>query len=283
MNADHSLVWGNTLVSAGSGRFGSSAGGGETSPPVRPENMVHHTMKPKMANANKASNSNAIMIRLPWLPGIRLFNLMCLVIVGSLCGCGWLTPAQTSDSTQTNTSAQSTARSPSPTAKLIAGQASSTNPSRLTPPITQAKSRWIPVQWSELPGWPHDALQEAWTAWMQSCQRSATATAALCAQAQRLNGAEQLAQKQWLEQHFQPYRVETLQGEAEGLLTSYYEPVFDASRHVRPGFSAPIYAPPNGLAQRKPWFTREEMERNPQARNGFWVVLCVSTQHLGHE
>ncbi len=248
----HSLVCGNTLVSVGAG---SSSGGRETSPLVRPENMVHHTMKTKIANANKASNNNAIMIRLRWVTGVRLFNLTCVLIVGSLCGCGWLAPAH------------STARAPAPSAEVITGQASSNNPSWLPPPITQAKSRWIPAPWSDLPGWPQDTLQEAWAAWMQSCQRTTTATAALCAQAQRLNGAEQLAQKQWLEQHFQPYSVETLQGQAEGLLTSYYEPVFDASRHVRPGFSAPIYAPPNGLVQRKPWFTREEMERNPQARN----------------
>jgi len=76
-----------------------------------------------------------------------------------------------------------------------------------------------------------------------------------------------MAQQQWLEQNFQPYRVETLQGQAEGLLTSYYEPVFDASRQLRAGFEAPIYGLPNGLSLRKPWFTREEMERNPQARS----------------
>jgi membrane-bound lytic murein transglycosylase A len=84
---------------------------------------------------------------------------------------------------------------------------------------------------------------------------------------QQLNGAGQMAQKQWLEQYFQPYRVETLQGQAEGLLTAYYEPVFEASRQVRAGFEVPIYGPPNGLNQRKPWFSREEMERNPQARS----------------
>jgi len=217
--------------------------------------MVHHTMNSKMAKANKASNNNAIMIRLLGSLGKRLFHGTCVLIVGSLGACGWLSPAPSTAGPQT------------PGTEVAAGPASSTSPSQAPPPITQAKSRWIPTPWTEMPGWPQDNLQEAWGAWLQSCQRTTTASAALCGQAQRLNGAGQQAQRQWLEQHFQPHRVETLQGSAEGLLTSYYEPVFDASRHLSAGFEAPIYGLPDGLGQRKPWFTREEMVRNPQARN----------------
>jgi membrane-bound lytic murein transglycosylase A len=136
----------------------------------------------------------------------------------------------------------------------------------LPPPILQAKSRWVAAPWSDLPGWSQDALPEAWGAWLQSCQRPSTATATICAEVQRLNGASLSAHQQWLTQRFQPYRVETLQGASEGLLTSYYEPVMDASRLPRPGFTVPLYAAPNSLGQRKPWFSREEMDTQASAR-----------------
>ncbi|MGB4360249.1 MAG: transglycosylase, partial [Rhodoferax sp.] len=32
-------------------------------------------------------------------------------------------------------------------------------------------SRWQPVAWSALPGFESDALFEAWTAWLKSCER----------------------------------------------------------------------------------------------------------------
>ena len=38
----------------------------------------------------------------------------------------------------------------------------------------------------------------------------------------------------WMMSHLQPYRVESLDGAVDGLLTSYYEPLFDASRTDAP-------------------------------------------------
>lgn len=64
----------------------------------------------------------------------------------------------------------------------------------------------------------------------------------------------------------QPYRVEPLQGPAEGLLTGYYEPMLDASRQASASHTVPLYRPPATLASRKPWFTRQEMDTLPEAR-----------------
>jgi membrane-bound lytic murein transglycosylase A len=33
------------------------------------------------------------------------------------------------------------------------------------------KSRWVPVPWSDLPGFDKDTLFEAWNAWLKSCER----------------------------------------------------------------------------------------------------------------
>lgn len=139
-------------------------------------------------------------------------------------------------------------------------------PSAASAPFSPSGARWVPAPWSELPGWSQDPLFEAWNAWLKSCERSTAPFAALCPQVRALSIASAEEQRQWVEQTFQPYRVESLQGQAQGLLTAYYEPVLDASRQAQPGFSVPLYALPAGLQARKPWYTRQEMETLPQAQ-----------------
>jgi membrane-bound lytic murein transglycosylase A len=132
--------------------------------------------------------------------------------------------------------------------------------------IQKPKSRWVPVAWSDLPGFGEDSLFEAWNAWLKSCEKPLPPLAALCADVRRLSigGADE--QRAWMLARLQPYRVESLQGEAAGLLTSYFEPVLEASRTAAPGFTVPLYMPPAGLAQRKPWYTRQEMDTLPEAQ-----------------
>ena len=210
--------------------------------------MVHHTITTKMTNANNASKIKPLMHSLLWPVRHQQRAMAVLLIVGSLAGCGLLTSAPTPRSPESPSAAIPRVESP------------------VLPTIVQAKSRWIAAPWSDLPGWSQDTLQEAWSAWQHSCQRSPARADSVCADVTRLNGASLSAQQQWLTQRFQPYRVETLQGASEGLLTSYYEPVMDASRLPRPGFTVPLYAMPNSLGQRKPWFTREEIETQAPAR-----------------
>ena len=64
----------------------------------------------------------------------------------------------------------------------------------------------------------------------------------------------------------QPYRVEPLQGPSEGLLTAYFEPLLEATRQPAPGFQVPLFRPPATLGQRKPWYTRQEIDTLPEAR-----------------
>lgn len=122
------------------------------------------------------------------------------------------------------------------------------------------------MPWSELPGLETDDVNEAWPAWLQSCARPTPTWAALCPKLRQLAQAPVETQRQWLRQHLQPYRVETLTEQAQGLLTAYYEPVLNASRQSRAGFNVPLFAPPADLNKRKPWYTRQEMETLPQAR-----------------
>jgi len=135
----------------------------------------------------------------------------------------------------------------------------------LPPVLMQAKSRWVPVRWAELPGFSSDALHEAWNAWTRSCERPVAAFAALCPDIRVLNLASGEEQRRWMLQHLRPYRVEPLGPTTDGLLTGYFEPMLVASRTRRAEFQVPLYRPPPGLATRKPWFTRKEMETLPEA------------------
>ena len=136
------------------------------------------------------------------------------------------------------------------------------------PPVRlQARSRWVPVRWQALPGFEEDALHEAWNAWLRSCLRPAPVVGALCPEVRRLSIADGATQRQWLRSRLQPYRVEALDGSgAQGLLTAYYEPLLEASRRSRPGYEVPLHAPPAGLAQRRPWYTRQQIDTLPEAR-----------------
>jgi len=132
--------------------------------------------------------------------------------------------------------------------------------------MAQSQSRWVPVAWSELPGFEQDALHEAWPAWLRSCDRPATLWRPLCPQLRDLSAASLADRRAFLRERLQPYRVESHQGQTEGLLTAYYEPLLEASRKPQGRFSVPLYAAPAGLAGRKPWFTRQEIDTHPQAR-----------------
>lgn len=68
--------------------------------------------------------------------------------------------------------------------------------------------------------------------------------------------------------HFLPYRVESLSDNAAstGLLTAYYEPVFEASRSAKPGFEVPLHSPPASLKNKSPWYSREEISKLPAAQ-----------------
>ena len=130
----------------------------------------------------------------------------------------------------------------------------------------QGKSRWVAVPWADLPGFEDDSLFEAWNAWIKSCERPVPAFAPLCREVRRLSIASSQEQRDWMVARLQPYRVESHQGAAEGLLTSYYEPVLKASRQPTSSHGVPLYRPPATLGSRKPWFSRQEIDTLPEAR-----------------
>ena len=136
----------------------------------------------------------------------------------------------------------------------------------LPPALVRGKSRWQPVRWSDLPGFGSDTLNEAWNAWIRSCERPSAPHAALCQEVRKLSIGTAEEQRDWMVRRLQPYRVEPLQAGADGLLTGYYEPVLDAARQPTATQQWPLYRAPAELASRRPWYTRQEMDTLPQAR-----------------
>jgi membrane-bound lytic murein transglycosylase A len=132
--------------------------------------------------------------------------------------------------------------------------------------IRTVKARWVATGFAELPGWERDRALELWPALRRSCERPAPGWAALCADALLNAPADDAAARAWLAQRLQPYRVEAPDGNAEGLITGYYEPLIDASRLPRVGFRVPLHAPPADLNARKPYWTRHELDTLPAAQ-----------------
>ena len=136
----------------------------------------------------------------------------------------------------------------------------------LGPPSYRPKSRWLPVRWAELPGLQQDALHEAWNAWLRSCERPPVQLAGLCQDVRRLSIASVEEQRHWMQSNLQPYRIESLDGKSQGMLTSYYEPEMVGSRVRTAQFSVPLYRTPLSLGTRKPWFSRQQIDTLPEAQ-----------------
>ena len=124
----------------------------------------------------------------------------------------------------------------------------------------QRRSQLLPVPWSDLPGWDKESMPEAWTVLTANCEKPGRVMTPLCPQIRRLALADEQEQRQWLMQNLQAHRVESLESEATGLLTAYYEPVMDARRVPGNGFSVPLYRTPASLKPGQPWYTRQQID-----------------------
>ncbi|MBI3102109.1 MAG: MltA domain-containing protein [Burkholderiales bacterium] len=207
--------------------------------------MVHHTISTRISSAASASSKIRTMT---W----NLLRLgMTALIVGTLVACSSAPDVDTAPEAPLQTRPPST-------------WPGDTGP--LPPPRMQPKSRWVPVRWAELPGFADDALHEAWNAWVRSCERPAPAFQALCGEVRQLSIASSDEQRAWMVARLQPYRIETPDGNAEGLLTAYYEPLLDAARTSGNGYQVPLYRPPATLGQRRPWYTRQDIDTLPEVQ-----------------
>ena len=215
--------------------------------------MIHHTMSSSNTSAPAASSKITHMLnRFPARP-MRLS----LLILGVLAACTAAPPART---TVPPTNEE---RPPLISDPAVPGNIT-------TPSIVRARARWVASAWAELPGWNADRPSELWPALLRGCDKPATGWAALCAQARTAvasgNSFSDDATRAWLEQRLQPYRVEALDGAADGLITGYFEPLVEASRTPRNGFRHALHSPPADLTTRVPYWSRQQLDSLPAAQ-----------------
>ena len=147
----------------------------------------------------------------------------------------------------------------------VSASTSATPPSTDSAPL-RGRARWVPTRWADLPGWDADRTAELWPALLRGCERPAAGWEAVCAEARRGAPGDDSAVRAWLQARLQPYRVESLEGAAAGLITGYFEPLVEASRVPRGKFRVPLLTPPPDLATRKPYWTRQQIDTLPAAQ-----------------
>jgi membrane-bound lytic murein transglycosylase A len=132
--------------------------------------------------------------------------------------------------------------------------------------LQRTRSRWVAVDWLDLPGWYDDHTAELWPALLKSCDKPAPEWTRVCADARAATPGSDTAARDWLQQRLQPYRIEATDTSA-GLITGYFEPLVEASRTPRGPYRVPLHQPPADLASRKPYWTRQQLDTLPAAQH----------------
>ena len=115
--------------------------------------------------------------------------------------------------------------------------------------VSDFKVRLEKCTFAELPHWHQDDLQQAFIAFKRSCQRTCddgpiTDIYNLALTAKNIISTDDI--RNYFETYFQPFQV--LWSEPQGLVTGYFEPVLQGSRHKTKDFAIPVYKKPDDLA-----------------------------------
>ena len=104
------------------------------------------------------------------------------------------------------------------------------------------------ANFADLPGWAEDALAESFGALRASCSvlRNRDPWREACAAAARVE-PDSAALREYFETHFAPWRVSATDGNTQGLVTGYYEPLLRGSRVRSDKYRYPLYSPPDDL------------------------------------
>lgn len=123
-------------------------------------------------------------------------------------------------------------------------------------PVKPTAAPLEPVRWEALPDWPGrvsgqagENLATGFETLLNSCrtlQRQAV-WQPVCASARALKERDNASLSSWFEKNLQPWQLVNPDGNREGLVTGYYEPVIKASRHKKKPYLYPIQSVPDDL------------------------------------
>ena len=104
-----------------------------------------------------------------------------------------------------------------------------------------------PSSFDRLPGWNDDDFSGLWRAWRRDCDAHVALLAQACAASRTVAANDPAAQRAFFEQWFQPWHLSAPDGSAQGLVTGYYEPVFDGSTTRGWPYVVPVWGLPSDL------------------------------------
>ncbi|MDR3391094.1 MAG: murein transglycosylase A [Sulfuriferula sp.] len=138
---------------------------------------------------------------------------------------------------------------PPPVASSVQCTPAVTVPPAVTPPAPTVTPNLQAVDWDALPGWNDDQELAAWNGWLQSCAalQAKPDWQAVCAAAQALKPADNEAVRSYFQTWFNVYQSLQADGNPDGLITGYYEPLLHGSRVATPAYPIPLYAVPKDL------------------------------------
>jgi membrane-bound lytic murein transglycosylase A len=128
-------------------------------------------------------------------------------------------------------------------------------------PLAINGSQYLPLAWSDIPGWSEDDHLAALQTFRASCKPIAAQDAAALPQDSRALGAslrdpcraarsteisDGAKARAFFEQNFMPLKISRL-GEGDGFVTGYYEPVIEGSREANEVYNIPVYRRPSNL------------------------------------
>lgn len=127
------------------------------------------------------------------------------------------------------------------------------------PDWTIPDAQLTPIPWNEIAGWGADDHSAAFDAFLASCQAITgrrkpdreprpidAPLKKICREALALGPATAAEAREFFESRFRAVRI-SRQGETEGFLTGYYEPVVNGSRVPTGEFKTPVYRQPDDL------------------------------------
>lgn len=110
-------------------------------------------------------------------------------------------------------------------------------------------ARFEPVGFDGLPGWTRDSIRDSLSAFKQSCLALGKKPIwqDLCADAGRLDGADDTRSRTFFEQNFHAYSMLNPDSTDEGIITGYYEPLLEGSRTRSVRYPYPVHGIPADL------------------------------------
>ena len=157
---------------------------------------------------------------------------------------------------------------------------------RLEFPLEISGSQYVPLAFSDIPGWEQDDHLAAFKAFRESCRPIAAQSAppqdvrALgaslrdpCHAARAIDTFDGAKARAFFEQNFTPLKISRL-GEGEGFVTGYYEPVLDGSKTPSEVYNVPVYRRPSNL------FVRGYNQASPDLPNKGPVYRKIGRRKL---